>query len=89
MKHNRLQERLDAADWPHVYAVITPWPQATGKRGVYYPGTDTDLYTILEAVKTMQRLESRGLTCRAFSSCDDFDLRDSCFDNSPLVKEKP
>ena len=53
---------------------FTPWPQKPGKRGLYYPGTDAELYNVPEAVALMRRLATRGLTSRAFSSVDDFDL---------------
>jgi hypothetical protein len=77
MKRNRLQERLDAAVWPRIYAVVIPWPQQPGEKGAYYPGTDADLYTAQEAIALMRRMSARDLTCHAFSSCDDFGLYDS------------
>ena len=71
-----MNDRLDAATWPYIYVVIVPDPRTLAKkeRGCYYPGTDEPLYDRHQAVALMRRLTARGLTCRAVSDRDDFDL---------------
>ena len=71
---------LITAEWPYWFCVVTPdpWNGITPPfhKGVCYPCSGERLYTNIEALDLMRRLNERGLTSRAVGPYDNFTLAD-------------